>query len=154
MGRKSDEIVLYDEVIFKLGMKIFEQLNLPLEMIIHLLKIGKIHSFSAIVISADIGKLGDFLKKKKRKTDLLFPIDEEKEIYAMLCQETRVDGGFYFVERLKQLLDKEDGEKMIAGILGVESVHYVTRDLVFIMLDIYLQVLGDRENNIAFRTVR
>ena len=155
MARKNEDKIVYDEEIFKIGIKLYEIFDVPMDIVYHMLKNGKIKSFSAIILQSDVDDFETFLKKTKRKTDYLFPIDKEKRIFAMLCQETQVDGGFYFIKRLNNVMKSgEGGEEITAAIVGVESTHYSVRDLIFFMLDTYLKVLNDEENNISYRTIR
>lgn len=155
MARESDGKVIYDEDIFRMGIELYESVDVPLDIIYHLLKNKKIDGFSIILFQSDFEDFENFLKKTKRKTDFLLPVDREKQIYVMLCQETQVDGGFYFVKRLdREMQSLEEGREILAAIVGVESTRYSVRDLLFIILDTYLKVLNDKENSIVFRTVR
>jgi len=155
MARKNERDIIYDEEVFKMGIRLYECLEIPLDIIYHLLRNNKIQSFSAMIIQSDFEEFGTFLKETKRKTDYLFPIDEKKSVYAMLCQETQVDGGFYFIKRLDKLLkDSRKEHEIRAAIVGVESTHYSVRDLLFFVLDTYIKVLNDEENTVSFRTIR
>ena len=155
MARKNEREIIYEEELFKMGIRLYECLEIPLDIIYHLLRNKRIRSFSAMVIQSDFEEFGTFLEETKRKTDYLFPIDEKKGVYAMLCQETQVDGGFYFIKRLdKHLKDSRQEHEIRAAIVGVESTHYSVRDLIFFVLDTYIKVLNDEENSVSFRTIR
>jgi len=156
MARKNESAkVQYDETAMKLGISLYERSEVPLTLLYHLLKSKRLDSFSAIMIRSDMKEFGAFLQNQKRKTDLLFEIDPENEIYVMLCQETKVDGGFYFIKRLVREMEEKGKGRIQAGIIAVESTKYPIRDLMFIILDTYIKTVGDEEGeDILFRTIR
>ena len=155
MGRKSDGKTVYDEEVFKMAIKLYESCEIPLEILYHLMKSKKLQSFSAIIVQSKYPDFGSFLERNKRKTDFLFRIDERQNAFAMLCQETRVDGGFYFIKRLNEVLESETGKgDIVAAIVAMESTNYTIHDLMFFMLDTYLKVLDDEEKNVIYRTIR
>ena len=157
MGRKiDDKKKLYDEATLKLGMKFYSKSELPLELLYHLMSANRLHSFSIIVIQTVMKDFGSFLKKHKRKTDLLFKLDSGKGIYALFCQETQVDGGYYFLQRLSAKIEEEGVTDIRAAIVGVESTQYPIRDLMFIVLDSFVkvQMAEEEEEKIFYRTVR
>ena len=157
MGRKTDDKKkLYDEATLKLGLKFYAKSELPLEILYHLMSANRLHSFSIIVIQTVMKDFGSFLKKHKRKTDLLFKLDSAKGIYVLFCQETQVDGGFYFLQRLSAKIEEEGVSDVRASIVGVESTQYPIRDLMFIVLDSFVkvQMAEPGEEKILHRTVR
>jgi len=158
MARKSEGLVsLYDEQTLKIGIKLYEKGELPLELLYHLLSSRRLHSFSIIVIQTIMEDFGTFLKKHKRKTDLLFKLNMEKGVYALFCQETQVDGGYYFLRRLMGMIEKEEKTSDIrACIIGVESIRYPIHDLLFIVLDGFVKVreAESDEEKVYYKTVK
>jgi len=155
MARKVEDRVVYDEETLRMGIRLYENCEIPLEIVYNLLKSKRLKSFSAIIVECGIKGFGEFLREQKRKTDFLVPLDESRNAYALICQETQVDGGYYFIKRLNDQLEKEDHcESISAAIVGIESARYPIRDLIFLVLDTYLKTLNDPENSISFRTVR
>ena len=156
MGRKNESKKLeYDEKAMELGIRLYEKGEIPLTLLYHLLKSKRLNSFSAVMIQSDMEDFGVFLKEQKRKTDLLFDIEAGENIYVMFCQETKVDGGFYFVRRLVKELEESGKGKIKAAIIAVESAKYPIRDLMFIILDTYIKVVkNDEVEDVLFRTIR
>jgi hypothetical protein len=156
MGRKNESKKLeYDEKAMELGIRLYEKGEIPLTLLYHLLKSKRLNSFSAVMIQSDMEDFGVFLKEQKRKTDLLFDIEAAENIYVMFCQETKVDGGFYFVRRLVKELEESGKGKIKAAIIAVESAKYPIRDLMFIILDTYIKVVkSDEVEDVLFRTIR
>ncbi|WP_457607210.1 hypothetical protein [Nitratifractor sp.] len=145
----------YEEGILKVGITLYEKCEIPLEILYHLYKSRRLHSFSIILLHSDWKGIEEFLRREKRTTDLLIPIDEEKGIHALLCQETEVDGGVYFIKRLEGDLEKNGvSDRLGSAVVGVESTKYPIRDLLYIVLDTYIGVAEDGEKTLVYRTVR
>jgi hypothetical protein len=156
MARKNENRKLdYDEAAMKLGIAFYEKCELAIDLLYHLMKSKRLQSFSAILLHTEMEGLGEFLQRQKRKTDLLYPIDPEAKIYALLCQETQVDGGYYFIKRLTKLMEAEGSHEVHAAIIGVEGTRYPIRDLLFIILDTFIKAnTPETEESIIYRTVK
>jgi len=157
VARKSDNRpVRYDEWAMKLGVEFYQHSEVPMRLLYHLMKGKRLHSFSAIMLQSDLEDFGEFLKTHKRKTDLLYDVSPREGIYALLCQETQVDGGYYFMQRLKGLMEQAKGPGLTAAIVGVESTIYPVQDLIFIVLDDFVELMTSQEplEPITFRTVK
>jgi len=155
MARKSDnKKLIYDENIMRIGIVLYKKSEITIEILYHLMKTKRIDSFSAIIVSSKMENFGEFLKKQKRKTDLLFELDPVNNIYGMFCQETQVDGGFYFMRRLQQHPNLAK-DKLYAAIVGVESTNYPYKDLLFIILDTYIRLINSETGDtVLFKTVK
>ena len=156
MARKNENRKLeYDDKAMELGVRFYKESEIPLDLLYHLMKSHRLRSFSAIMLHSDMENFGEFLKKEKRKTDLLYEINAEKNIYALFCQETQVDGGFYFIKRLANLMGERGVNDIRAAIIGIESTKYPVKDLMFIILDTFIRASApEAEEKIIFRTVR
>ncbi|ADV45446.1 hypothetical protein [Nitratifractor salsuginis] len=159
MPRKYDntQVRLYDEEILKLGISLYEKGKTPLELFYYLLSARRLNSFSIIVLEAEMENLGQFLKKHKRKTDLLYELDDRREICVLFCQETQVDGGIYFLKRLAKAMHSETPTIDIRScVLGVEGTNYPVRNLLFIVLDCFVKVHSaeNEEDKILWKTVK
>jgi hypothetical protein len=156
MGRKSDNRKLeYDDRAMKLGVRFYRESEIPLDLLYHLMKSKRLQTFSAVMVRSDMEAFGEFLQQEKRKTDLLYPIIPEENIYALFCQETQVDGGYYFIQRLAKLIEERGADDIHAAIVGVESTKYPVKDLMFIILDTFIRATAlDTRENIIYRTVK
>jgi len=154
-ARKSDNRTLeYDDRSMRLGVELYRQSEILMELLYHLMKSKRLHSFSAILVQSRAEGFAEFLRKHKRRTDLLYEIEGCEGVYALFCQETQVDGGFYFIRRLTGLMDPETVEELRVGIVGVESTNYPLKDLIFIMLDTFIKAESPEGEKIVFRTVK
>ncbi|WP_456431861.1 hypothetical protein [Nitratifractor sp.] len=152
--RESAVKLEYDEDILNLGIVLYEKAMIPLEIIYNLLKERRIYGFSVILVRGQEKGCGEFIRKKKRKTDYLVTIDEDRNIHCLLCQETKVDGGYHFIKRLNRELEQADKIAAIqAGILAIEGGHYSVKNLLLLALDTFVKILNSEER-IVFRTLR
>jgi len=157
VARKSDNHpVRYDEWAMKLGVEFYRHSEVPVRLLYHLMKGKRLHSFSAIMLRSPMEGFGEFLRTHKRKTDLLYEVAPEEGVYALFCQETQVDGGYYFMQRLMGLMEQENNPDFHAAIVGVESTIYPVQDLIFIVLDDFVELITEEEplELITFRTVK
>ena len=158
MARKNENENIqlrYTEEMLHLGINLYKKSEIAVDILYHLLKSRKLKAFTAIMLRSDYPDFGAFLRKHKRKTDFLFSIDEEQNVYAILCQETKVDGGVYFMRRLeREMLALDENAMMQVSVVAVESSKYSIRDLLFIVLDNYIKALEGEEGSIIHRTVR
>jgi hypothetical protein len=156
MRRKNDgRASLYNADELMLGINLYEKTESIIEVLYHLMKYGRLKSFSVILTHSPMDNFGDFLEKEKRDTDILIEVDAGKNVYALLCQETQVDGGYYFVRRLTQASQKFEKNKIIATVTALESIRYDIKDVIFIILDSYLKLLeGDGKHDIVYRTLK
>ena len=154
-GRKSDNRTLeYDDRAMRLGVELYRQNEILMELLYHLMKTQRLHSFSAILVYSQAEGFGAFLRKHKRRTDLLYELEGCDGVYALFCQETQVDGGYYFIRRLMELMDPKSVEELRVGIVGVESTRYPLKDLIFIVLDTFIRAESPEGEKIVFRTVK
>lgn len=149
--------IAYSEKELLLGMKIMERLERITDMMLYFL--DKQHvKFTYILICADDDNFESFLREEKRDTDLLIPIDEKQTLYAIVCQETDIEGGYRFAERIIRMLDiSEHRECLYCSVLTVSSTHYSVQQIVFRLLESYLALKrkdpAERHTKIEFRAL-
>ncbi len=156
MRRKNENQNLYKADELMMSVKLYEKTKHIMEVLYSLMKHGKLKSFSFIAVYSTMNDFGAFLADQKRDTDILISIDPAKNIYALLCQETQVDGGYYFMQRLIKTI-KEQGKKdtMSASVTAIESIRYEVKDVIFIVLDSFIKLFAvEKENEILFRTLK
>ncbi len=149
--------IAFTERELQLGLKMIDKLEKITEMMLYFLDRERV-KFTYILLCADDENFESFLNKEKRDTDLLIPIDEEKTLYAIVCQETDIEGGYRFAERIIRLLEIDmHRECLHCNVMTVSSTHYNAQAIIFHLLEAYLKLnkidAADRRSQIDFQTL-
>jgi len=95
--------------------------------------------FTIIIIKAEFDGLYDYLVKTKRDSDILQEIDEKINLYAIVCQDTTVDGGYMFANRmLKTLINENKVHDVTCIALEVRTRRYSVRDIIYKGFQLYI----------------
>ena len=145
----------YTEKELTLAVELYRELRDPIEIFYHLMQSRRIESFSIILIKTKYNFFGNFLKSHKRDSDMIILSDSENGNYVLLCQETLVDGGYRFAERLRNDLRLSSGSEFRAAVVAVEYYSFPVKELVLTVVDMYRKLLeNDNENHILHRSIR
>lgn len=85
--------------------------------------------------------MDELLKGQKRDTDLVFPIhgiEGSNTLFALICQETKVDGGCRFAERILRTLVSKDAKNIYCIEIEVRSIRYDKREVIFKVIESYI----------------
>lgn len=116
---------------------LLDKLERGIEVLYYLMDNSKERSFVAALISAEGLDLDQLIRDQKRDTDLLFEVDREKQLYALLCQGTEVDGGYYFVKRLVSTIQEVGGTNVYCSEIDVQNTKHPIQEIVFRLLNMY-----------------
>jgi len=125
-----------------------------LDIMFYLMNDSIQNTFVTMLISAKNVALKELLEKEKRDTDLVYEIDKENGICAMVCQETEVDGGYHFAERIIDNISKAEGKEIYCSVLEVKTNKYSPKDIIFKTLNTYLQARHEEKSGqIIFKSL-
>ncbi len=111
-------------------------------------------SFVAILVSAQNIDLETLIEKEKRDTDLMFEIDTKETLYAIICQDTKIDGGYHFAERLLRKAVKKGGKEVYCTELEVRTTAHKIKYVVYRLMELYLHAKKDKKfGEIVFKTL-
>ena len=146
MRFKANDIALATAMI--------DQTKVTLEMIYFLMNRGDEEAFVIILLDANGEKIGDMLQKQKRDTDILFELDTGKHIYALICQDTKVDGGYHFSERLLNVIKTAHIEAPYCIELEVRNTVHEIKYLIYKSVTMLAEVKAEeRYGEILFKTL-
>ena len=149
--RKNKQQFGITEKVFKQLTNLLDQLGNSIELLYYLMNINQEKSFVAALISADEIDLEAMIMQQKRKTDILFEIDKKKNLYALLCQDTRLEGGYYFIKRLVETAQKEGGKNVYCSEVDVPNTHHPIHEIIFRLLNMYNRVKSEKaDGKISF----
>ena len=138
----------------QLAAKMLDQLNTTIDIIYYLMEHEDEQSFVLMLVSAQDVDLAALLDKEKRDTDILFEIDQEDSLYVMLCQDTKVDGGYHFAERIIRHIQLDKGSDIYCTELEIRSTHYSPKQVILKLLETYIKSKHTNQSNeIVFRSL-
>ncbi|MDM5270943.1 hypothetical protein PGH07_01980 [Sulfurovum sp. zt1-1] len=151
-ARRAD--LAFNETEIKLAVDMVDKLTTPMEVLYYLLEHRRLNSFVLILVSAENIDTHTILQNEKRDTDLLFCLGEEHGVHALLCQETKVDGGYMFAERIVKRLTLEKGTSIYCSVLEVRTTTYKIKDIIFRGLETYMKALHEEQiGEIIIKTI-
>jgi len=131
----------------KLAVKVLNELKDTIDIMYYLMQHEEEHSFVIVLLSAKDMNVKKLLKQEKRDTDMIFKINKKKSIYALICQETKVDGGYRFAQRLIDRMTESGAEEIYCSELEIATTKYTPEDIVFKLIDMYIK--AKHENKIS-----
>lgn len=137
-----------------LAVKMVEKLSATMDIVYYLMNRGDERSFVMMLISAKNIDLVKLLDKDKRDTDILFEIDKEASMYALICQDTKIDGGYHFAQRLLRSMEEEGATEVYCTDLEIRTTNHEIKFVIFKLIETYMksQVEG-RTNEIVFKSL-
>jgi len=144
----------FNETEIKLVLSIMKNMEKPLELMYYFLGKDSSKTFVMMLISANEVNMEEVLIKEKRDTDILFTIDEDKNLFALICQETKVDGAYRFAERILGTLVRQEAKDIYCIEIEVRSTKYEVKDLIMKSIEKYIMAEKEkREREIIFHTL-
>ncbi len=122
-----------------LAVDMLEALEKTIDMVYYLMERENVGTFVLILLKAQNADLETILEKEKRDTDILFEINKEKSTYVMLCQDTKVDGGYRFSERIIESIEAGKGTDIYCSQVEVRTTHHKVETVLFTLLEIFLK---------------
>ncbi|MDM5262601.1 hypothetical protein PF327_00090 [Sulfurovum sp. XTW-4] len=139
----------------QLAVKMLDKLEATIDIIYYLMENENQQAFVLMLLTAKDVDLNTLLDREKRETDILFEIDKEEPLYVMLCQDTKVDGGYRFAERLIRNIQLDQGSDIYCTELEVRATHYTPKQVILKLLETFAKSkLSNKSNEIVFRSLQ
>jgi len=126
-----------DEIV--LAVKMIEKLEKTVEVVYYLMEHEGVESFVLLLLSAKDVDMNKLLEYEKRDTDILFEINKDEATYVMLCQDTKVDGGYRFAERIIKHIESEEGTEIYCTEVEVRSTRYSIKNVIFKLIETHIK---------------
>jgi len=144
----------FDGNDISLAAKMVDKLATTIDIIYYLMDRGEERSFVVMLVSAQNIDVKTLLTKEKRNTDILFEIDEEASLYAIICQDTKIDGGYHFAERVVRNMILDKGEDIYCTELEVRTTAHNIKYVIFKLIETFIKTKQDKkQGEIVFRTL-
>lgn len=138
----------------QLAAKMLESLQTTIDIVYYLMEHEDEQTFVLMLVSAREMDLGTLLENEKRDTDILFEIDKEDALYVMLCQDTKVDGGYHFAQRIIRNIQAEKGKDIYCTELEIRSRNYSPKQVILKLLEIFVKSKQSKQSDeIVFRSL-
>ena len=139
--RENDKkhYVRFTESDMTMAVKTIEALQTTLDLMYYLMRRGDERAFVLTLIETKLEDAGVLLKREKRATDLLYEIDQEQGIYVVVCQDTKVDGGYHFANRIMQRLKEAGDDRSFIIDMEVGNTNHEKADIVFRLIELLIK---------------
>lgn len=139
----------------QLAVKMLDILQTTIDIMYYLMEHEDEQTFVLLLVTAKELDLGTLLDNEKRDTDILFEIDKEDALYVMLCQDTKVDGGYHFAERIIQNIQANNGSDIYCTELEIRATHYTPKQVILKLLETFLKSKqSNQSGEIVFRSLQ
>ena len=118
---------------------LMEKLKNAIDIVYYLMDHKDEDTFVLLLIKAKNIELGSLLEGEKRDSDILYEIDSVNATYALLCQDTKVDGGYRFAQRILTNMTSHGGEDIYCAELEVRTTHYQLRDVILKLVETFIK---------------
>ena len=156
-GRENDAYsnhVRFNGNDIVLAAKMLDSLSTTIEFVYYLMNRGEERSFVLMLISAEDADVYEVLKAEKRNTDILFEIDKEQRIYTIICQDTKIDGGYHFGDRVMRQLKSRKAKEPYCIELEVRITTYNIKYIIFKLMETYLQSKKEKAHSkIVYKSI-
>jgi len=137
-----------------LAAKMLDDLSTTIEIVYYLMNRGEERSFVLMLVSAEEFDVGALLEEQKRDTDILFEINRNQSIYAVICQDTKIDGGYHFGERVMKYLQAKHAKEPYCIELEIRATTHDIKYIIFRVIEIYIAAkAAKRSGEIIFKTL-
>ena len=151
-GRKHD--LRYTAKDITLAVNMVKELEKSIDMMFYLMNKSSENTFVLMLITADNIELKNLLEKEKRDTDIVYDVGGDECICAMICQETKVDGGYRFAERIIRNINLDKGENIYCAELEVRTTKYSSKDIIFRIVDAFVIARqAEKSGEIIFKSI-
>ena len=144
----------YTEAEIKLATNMVKELEIPLDLMFYLLERSLENVFVLMLLTAKDVALQALLENEKRNEDIVYDFFPEENVYAMICQETKIDGGYRFAERIIRKIKAEGGKDIYCSEIEVNNSKYTPKDVIFRVLNEFIKAREKGlSEEIIFKTI-
>ena len=75
----------------------------------------------------------------------MFEIGAEEKLYALICQDTKIDGGYHFADRLVRKTIEGGGEEVYCVELEIRTTVHKIRYLIYRLMELFIQTRQNKQ---------
>ncbi|QOR62664.1 hypothetical protein ACM66Z_04135 [Sulfurovum sp. ST-21] len=147
--------IIFEAKEFCIYAAVFDAMYAVVETMLYKMKKNEQKPFLVILVSAQADNLEHILLEQKRPSDILVKIDMLDDHYALICQDTKVDGGFHFSERLMRYLKTSFANDIYFAVMDIRSAHYTSKEIIFEMLELFCNAKAqEKSGEVVLRSLK
>ena len=123
-----------------LNAKVYEALH-PLICVVNQQRKYQKDTFVIILANALEFDVKNLFLEQKRFSDILVEIDENRACYALVCLDTKVEGGFHFAQRLLRHMKTGFAKDIYMAVVDVRGGNHSADDILFTLMDIHSKAM-------------
>ena len=153
-NERRKELIRFNGDDIALATKMLEELSMTFDILYYLMNRREERAFVVMLVTAKDIKVGELLAEQKRNTDILFEIDKERSIYVVICQDTKIDGGYRFGERLMKYMHSGKARDPFCIELEVRTTTHDFKYIIFQLIEMFITVQQEKKSDqITFKTL-
>ncbi len=146
--------VRFNGVDISLAATMVDKLATTVDIMYYLMERGEERAFVVMLITAQNIDVQTLLEKEKRDTDILFELDKEASLYTIICQDTKIDGGYHFADRVVRSMMVNKAEDIYCTELEVRTTAHNIKYVVFKLIETFIRTKRDKkQGEIVFKTL-
>jgi len=137
-----------------LAAKMVDKLSSTIDIIYYLMNRREERSFVVMLVTAQNIDVKTLLTEEKRDTDILFEIDKKASLYAIVCQNTKIDGGYHFADRVLRSMLLNKGEEVYCTELEVRTTTHDIKYVILKLIEIFVKTKQEKkQGEVVFKTL-
>jgi len=137
-----------------LAAKMLDKLTSTIDIMYYLMERGEERAFVVMLVTAENIDVKKSLAEEKRTTDILFKIDKKESLYAIICQDTKIDGGYHFADRVVRNMLLSKGKNIYCTQLEVRTTTHNIKYVIFKLIEAFIKSKQEqKQGEIVFKTL-
>ena len=137
-----------------LAAKMLDKLTSTIDIMYYLMERGEERAFVVMLVTAENIDVKKSLAEEKRTTDILFKIDKKESLYAIICQDTKIDGGYHFADRVVRNMLLSKGKDIYCTQLEVRTTTHNIKYVIFKLIEAFIKSKQEqKQGEIVFKTL-
>jgi len=137
-----------------LAAKMLDKLTSTIDIMYYLMERGEERAFVVMLVTAENIDVKKVLAEEKRTTDILFKIDKKESLYAIICQDTKIDGGYHFADRVVRNMLLSKGKDIYCTQLEVRTTTHNIKYVIFKLIEAFIKSKQEqKQGEIVFKTL-
>jgi hypothetical protein len=153
-NEKKEGHIRFNSYYISLIAKMLDSMSSTIDIMYFLMERREERAFVAMLVSAKEIDMYALIEREKRDTDIMFELDAEENLYTLICQDTKIDGGYHFAERLLRKMSEAGGKEIYCTELEVRSTGYKTSYIVYRLMELFVKAKENKmEREVVFKAL-